>query len=76
MDFGRLIADFSASNDVTPVPPFPTCKVPVTPGRGEAARTFAADVEFNLTSIDGLAVKPVPPLGIGNVPVTPGRGDC
>ena len=61
---------------VAPVPPFPIPSVPVIPGRGDAAKTDAAEVEPRFTSMEGLDVMPVPPLPTFKVPVTPGLGDA
>jgi hypothetical protein len=52
-----------------PVPPLATGKVPVTPGRGDAAKTLAAAVVARFVNIDGFAVRPVPPCPTANVPV-------
>lgn len=72
------VADFGDANTLrlfavpatvaTPVPPFATGNVPVTPGRGDAANISAAVVDPRLVSIDGAAVNPVPPLATPNVP--------
>lgn len=56
------------SSVFTPVPPFATGNVPVTPGLGDAANKDAAVLDAKLIKADGLDVIPVPPLATGNVP--------
>ncbi len=48
-----FVAD-GASPSAFPVPPLATGSVPVTPGRGEAARTLAAVDDSRFVSIDTL----------------------